>query len=305
MNRAKLPRRLRPWLRLPRGRSPRTTVQRVSLVNNRLQTFAKRVSFPIQPATFTNVVNLHERTSWPVRGMSHSQGGDEARPSRWVVELRLGRPRRVKVKTPRGTSTTSTPSHPARASVAVQREVLGKSLASSVRKGEVRPSSTPFAARAFSARAAVGKRDGPPTCFRLRVANLVARASSAPAEEPPVPSNLGSTERASFGRGLSPCRGVRRIVEVHLSAPSAALRASSVMLRLASGQTVRLLARCRSGGSLFGRSAALLDVPHPSCVPLRDDRLDVVGEPRRRPRPRIRSGMRQIENPLLFQGLGC
>src|SRR6266540_3780734 len=110
----------RPWLS-PSSRSlPRTTVQRVSLAKTRLHastwslrsaTRARRAS---GPPIFTSALSFHEYTSCPSRVMCQPHENTRRAPggawssTAWAVPVEYP-------WTPRGTSTTSTPSHPATA----------------------------------------------------------------------------------------------------------------------------------------------------------------------------------------------
>ena len=110
----------RPWLS-PSSRSlPRTTVHRVSLANTRRHAStwssrsAKRARRASGPKTFTIALSFHEYTSWPSRVMCHPHENTRRAPggawssTAWAVPVEYP-------WTPRGTSTTSTPSHPATA----------------------------------------------------------------------------------------------------------------------------------------------------------------------------------------------
>lgn len=97
--------------------APRTTVHRVSLANTRRHAStwslrsAKRARRASGPKTFTIALSFHEYTSWPSRVMCHPHENTRRAPgaawssTAWAVPVEYP-------WTPRGTSTTSTPSHP-------------------------------------------------------------------------------------------------------------------------------------------------------------------------------------------------
>src|SRR5512132_3729532 len=110
----------RPWLS-PSSRSlPRTTVQRVSLANTRRHAStwssrsAKRARRATGPKTLTIAFSFHGYTSWPSRVMCQPHEKTRRAPggawSSTACAVPVAYP-----WTPRGTSTTSTPSQPASA----------------------------------------------------------------------------------------------------------------------------------------------------------------------------------------------